>query len=45
MTTQEEKSIGGFVKGSSSIAVSQDQRAHSDIGRLGKTIFCHLAGK
>ena len=45
MATKREKLRGGFVEGLLSIAVSQDRRVLSNTGRLGKIVFCHLAGK
>jgi hypothetical protein len=47
MITKGMKLVGGslFVEGSLSIAVSQDQKVLSNIGRLGKIAFDHSAGK
>jgi hypothetical protein len=47
MTTKEMKLVDSrlFVEESLSIAVSQDQRVLSDIGRLGNITFDHSVGK
>jgi hypothetical protein len=47
MNIQEEKSMGccSFVEDCLCIAVSQVQKVFSNIGRLGKIFFGHLAGK
>jgi hypothetical protein len=46
MITKEIKLVGSrlFVEGSLDIAVPQDQRVLSDIGRLGKIACDHSAG-